>query len=622
MILNKLLVQFGILVTVLLAGCNPAPDSETKAAAFNIDNHPGKTLFTEHCASCHEGGVEKAPHREFLKQLSPAAILAALNTGAMRQQAAELSQAQRRQIAEFLTVRDLAQYRPPPPPKMCSDQAAGFDMSQAANAVGWGHDTARFIPGAIAKLPVGDVSRLKLKWAFGFPEATKARSQPAIAFGAVFVGSQDGTVYALDLETGCARWTSKVAGEIRTAIVIEPGKKTNPRLFFGDFLGRIHALDAKTGKNLWSTRPDGHANATITGTPSLQGDTLFVPISSLEVVTAADPNYACCTFRGSLAALDVGTGRVRWKHYTIPQEPRRSGVTPAGTARLAPSGAPVWGSPAYDAKRGVVYLGSGENYQSPADGNSDALIAVDARSGARRWTFQLTAGDAWNVACMLEDRSNCPVPMGPDFDIGASPILVTMKDGSDIVVVGQKSGMIYGVDPVTGKPKWSQRAGRGGIQGGIHFGMAAYDGVIYVGINDVQMRSDGSKIEGKGEPGLVALDARTGRILWRIVDQGQCLGKRSCGPGISAAVTAIPDVVFAGYLDGTLRAHDSTNGRFLWQAGTAREFQTVNATPAHGGSLGGPGVAVGNGYVITNSGYGFSDHMPGNALLVFSVDGK
>lgn len=614
--------------TALWLGCNNAGTARADAAgpeitrALDQGDDPGKLLFAEHCAMCHEGGVEKAPHRDFLKEMSPIAILAALDSGPMQQQAASLSEAERRQVVEFLTQRDLAHYQAPPAPKMCEGSQRALKMDQPAQSVGWGHDTTRFIPASVAGLTTREAPRLKLKWAFGFPEATKARSQPAIAFGTIFVGSQDGTIYALDLATGCARWTSKVSAEVRTGIVVETGNDRAPRIFFGDFMGRAYALDASTGREIWKVRLDGHPNATITGTPAIAGDTLLVPVSSLEVVPAAEPGYECCTFRGSVAALDISTGKEKWRHYTIPRAPQRVGSNAVGAAQLAPSGAPVWGSPAYDAKRGLIYHGSGENYQSPADGNSDALFAVNAATGARRWVFQLTRNDAWNVACMVANRTNCPQQNGPDHDVGASPMLIHLEGGRDVVIVGQKSGMVYGVDPDTGKPRWSVRAGRGGVQGGIHFGMAAEGSTVFVGVNDVSQLADGSHAADPGAPGLVALDARDGRIIWQVRSEGRCEGKQFCDAGISAAVTATPGLVFAGHLDGTLGVYDSTNGKPLWEFQTARAFTTVNGVEAHGGSMGGPGVAISGGYLVSNSGYGFSNHMPGNVLLVFSIDGK
>lgn len=604
------------------------PESMVRApGAIDVTNHPGKAIFADHCAMCHEGGMPKAPHRESLETMAPDAILHALDDGIMQQQAAHLSQLQRRQVAEYLTKTDLATYRPAPGATMCVGAAKAFDLKRPPAPAGWGYDTRRFVPAAYAGLSPAEVPRLKLKWSYAFPGALRARSQPVAAMGALFVGSQDGTVYAFDLDTGCAKWTAKVSGEVRTAIVVEPWAAGTrpahpPKLFFGDLLGRVYAMDALTGKLIWRVRPDDHANATITATPALFQGNLIVAISSQEVVTAADPNYACCTFRGSIAALDPDTGATRWKHYTVPEPATETRRTSAGTAMLGPSGAPVWGSPAVDPGRGLIYHGSGENYSTPADGNSDALFAVDARTGKRKWVFQLTKGDAWNATCILPNASNCPLERGPDYDLAASPMLVDLGDGHDVVIAGQKSGMVYAVDPDTGKPVWREQVGRGGIQGGIHFGMAADGPVLFVGISDLPMRSDGSNSPDYGHPGLSAIDARTGKYLWRTAAPDLCRGRKDCDPGISAAVTAIPGIVFAGHMDGMFRAYDEKTGKVVWETDTTVPTRAVNGVMTKGGSISGPGAAIADGHVITNSGYGFSYHMPGNALLVYTVDGK
>lgn len=630
--IRRSLIALGLLglsVTAVAMAPVDSPQSHaiSKAPAFDPDKHPGKAVYQQNCAACHEGGMPKAPHREFLETMTPTAILHAMKDGVMQAQSAALDDTQRKQVAEFLTKTDLATYKPAPGPVMCTGKAKEFDLTRPPAQVSWGYDTKRFVPADVAKLKPADVSRLKLKWAYAFPDSLRARSQPVAAMGALFVGSQDGTIHAFDLETGCARWTSKVSAEVRTAIVVEswdagtrPAR--NPRLFFGDLLGRVYAMDALTGKVLWRERPDDHANATITGTPTLFEGKLIVPVSSLEVVTAADPNYACCTFRGSVVALNPDTGAMLWKHWTIPDEPKQSRVTSVGTPMFGPSGAPVWGSPAIDPKRKLIYHGSGENYSTPADGNSDAVFAVDALTGARRWVFQLTAGDAWNGTCAMKNHPNCPVENGPDFDLSASPLLVDMGDGTDRVIVGQKSGNVYAVDPDSGKPIWQTRVGRGGIQGGIHFGMAAMGTTLFVGVNDLPMQADGTDATEYGHPGMHAVDLVTGAIKWRTVVPNHCNGKKYCDPGISAAVTAMPGVVFAGHLDGWLRAYDTDSGKVLWEDDTTVPQKTTNGTMTHGGSMSGPGVTIVDGHVITNSGYGFSYHMPGNALLVYTVDGK
>lgn len=582
---------------------------------------PGAALYQENCAGCHQGGVYKAPHRTWLEMMTPAMLFSALNDGIMQPQAAHLSREQRQQIAEYLSRQKLDAFASEPKAKQCVGIAARFDLSRPAPPVGWGHDTSRFVPADMAGLKAADVPKLRLKWAFAFPNAMRARSQPSIGLGAVFVGSKDGTIYAFDLDTGCVRWTYKARAEVRTGIVVE-ATQTAPKLYFGDVMARAYALDAQTGTELWVTKVDDHSSATITGTPALFKDRLYVPVSSLEVTAAADPSYACCTFRGAVAALDTGSGVPVWKSHTIPDEPTQKGTTSAGTPILAASGAPVWNSPAVDAARGVLYVGSGENYSSPADGNSDALMAFDLKTGQRRWVSQTVARDAWNVACMMGDNPNCPTERGPDLDYAASPILAGLPGGGQVLLGGQKSGVVHGFDPDTGAVRWSTRIGRGGVQGGVHFGMAAEGARLYVPIYDMANARDGSKPTEPPRPGLYAVDGATGKLLWSHPAADVCNGREFCDPGITAAVTAMPGIVFAGHSDGWVRAYDGATGKIVWKYDTTQPAKAVNGIDAKGGSMSGPGAAIGDGHVVITSGYGLYFKMPGNALLVFTVDGK
>ena len=640
-------LAFGLTAAFALAlqACSPAPERVEKRAesgasakpatggamkstdelqshngpTIDVAHHPGKGLFEANCAGCHEGGVYKAPNTVWLEMMAPDAILKALNTGIMKQEAAHLAPLQRQQIAEYLTRTPLADYRPPAPPPACDAQHGAFDQAAPPARVGWGHDSSRFIPAAVAGLKAAEVPRLKLKWAFAYPAAQRARSQPAIGWGAIFVGSQDGTVYAFDLDNGCTRWTFRSSAEIRTAIVADPATK---RLYFGDVLARAYALDAMTGKLVWRRKVDGHPNATITGTPTLGGDQLFVPVSSLEVTSAANPKYACCTFRGEVIALDARTGAPHWKAYTVQTAPRPQGKTSIGTLILGPSGAPVWNSPTYDAAHNRLYFGSGENYSTPADDNSDAVLAVDAKTGKRLWTTQLTSGDAWNVGCMMGNE-NCPKEHGPDLDVAASPILVSLPGGRQMLVVGQKAGVAYGLDPATGKVAWRTELGHGGTQGGVHFAMAAEGARVYVPINDMADTKDGRVYDvKKNGAGIHAVDAATGKILWRHIAPNDCNGRQFCDPGVSSAPTATPGVVFAGHLSGALRAYDGATGKILWQVDTTAAVKTVTGVAAHGGSMSGPGPAIANGHLVVNSGYGLYYHMPGNLLMVYTVDGR
>lgn len=583
--------------------------------AIDPENHPGNELFASNCATCHNGRVPKAPATVWLEMMAPDAILNAMNDGIMSAQSAHLEETEKRHIAEYLTRTSLASYEPPAPPAQCAEDVSGFTGTPPA-AVSWGHDTKRFIPENVAGLTRDDAPNLKLKWAFAYPSSVRARSQPTIGWNTIFVGSQDGTVYAFDLETGCAKWTYRASAEVRTGIIADA---ENNRLFFGDFLGRAYALDAFTGELIWRQKVDDHPNATITGTPTLGGGQLFVPISSLEVTSAADPTYACCTFRGAVAALDLATGDINWKTHTIPEPPSVHGETSIGTKILGPSGAPVWTAPTYDAKRNRLYVGSGENYSSPADENSDAVFALDTATGEKVWQTQFTEGDAWNVGCMMGNE-NCPVENGPDVDLSAAPLVVPLSEDQDILVIGQKSGVAYGLNIETGDILWDQRLGHGGTQGGVHFGMTAEGSTVFVPIVDMADTHDAREYDlSQYGAGLHAINAATGEIIWRNVANNICDGRQFCDPGISAAATSIPGVVFAGHLDGRFQAYAADTGDVIWSYDTTKPISTITGEKATGGSMSGPGAAIADGHVVINSGYGLYYHMPGNLLLVFAA---
>ena len=637
-----LVVLAAALLSQGLSGCTkqaaPAPagkatssitdlsELDSRKLASDPETWPGAKVFATACASCHLGQVAKAPHKMFLQMMSGPTILAALEQGLMVAQAAALSADDRRLVAEYLSGAPLAAQAAEAPLAMCARDAAPFDGARPPLRAGWGYDNSRFISTAEAGLSAADAAKLKLRWAFAFPNAIRARSQPSIAYGAVFVGSHDGHVYALNLKTGCARWSFKAGAEVRTAVVPYAAaagpnvRAMPPRVFFGDVIGRLYSLDAMTGELKWSAKLDDHPNATLTGTGTIHDGVIYQPVSSLEVTTAADPKYPCCTFRGSVVAIDAWSGTQRWKSYTIPTAPKVVSTTTVGTKVLAPSGAPVWNSPTIDAKRGVLYVGTGENYSSPADDKSDALIALRLGDGKMLWSRQMLAGDAWNVACMIKGNANCPAENGPDVDFGAGTILLTLPSGKDVLIAGQKNGYVYALDVENqGAPLWKTRVGRGGIQGGIHFGMASEAATIFAPVSDMTDGHDGRPVDGPPRPGPYALDAATGKVLWSKPADNVCGTLEYCDPGISAAITAIPGVVFAGHMDGRFRAYDARDGKVLFEHDSKQEVPTVSGAKAKGGSFGGAGAAVRDGFVIVNSGYGLYFHMPGNVLLAFST---
>ncbi|HEX7373589.1 MAG TPA: PQQ-binding-like beta-propeller repeat protein, partial [Steroidobacteraceae bacterium] len=458
------------------------------ARSVDRETLPGADHYRRHCALCHEGQVQKAPSKTFLQMMPGDAIYAALTTGIMREKAKKLTADQKRELAEYLSSEAIGAAAPAVAAR-CSGDAARFDTNAAPRISGWGFDAAntRHIPGEVAGLAAADVPRLKLKWAFQFPGALRARSQPTFAFGALFVGSQNGTVYALDEKTGCIRWTFRATAEVRTPVVvpaIAAGSTGPPLAFFGDLIGRVYAVNALTGALVWKHKADDHPSATITGSPAYYDGKVYVPVSSLEEATA-DPTYPCCTFRGSVVAYHAATGKVAWKTYTIERKPKKVGKTSAGVAIFAPSGAPIWSPLTIDAGRGVLYATTGNNYSAPADTHSDAVLAFELAGGRIRWALQSFANDTWNVSCMLGGL-NCPQPAGPDYDMGAGVILAKTASGQDVLLAGRKDGMALAIDPDKhDKLLWERKLGRGSIQGGVQWGMA-FDGTrLYVPMADM-----------------------------------------------------------------------------------------------------------------------------------------
>lgn len=584
---------------------------------------PGKPLFEEACAFCHAGQVAKAPHESMLSMMTPEVLLFSMTDGVMKDEAAALTDDERVLIAEYLAGAEMGGVPTDLAPR-CMGAPARFDHDRPPFSPYWGITPAntRFIPAEKAQLTAADLPNLKLKWAFAYPGANRARSQPSLAGGAVHVGSHSGKVYALDEETGCIRWTFQASGEVRTGIVIdpwEPGDQTaRPRGYFGDILGNVYAIDLIDGTLIWRDRADDHANTTITATPTLVEGRLIVAVSALETGPPTDPAYECCTFRGSIIAYDAATGARAWQTFTIDEPLVLQGQNRSGTDQYGPAGATVWNTPAIDLKRRQLYFGTGQNLSSPATLTSDAIFAIDLDDGAVNWTFQGTPNDAWNGACDTVNDDNCPVENGPDFDFGAAAILAQDADGRDVVLGGQKSGVVHALDPETGVVLWQNQVGRGGIQGGIHFGMAAGDGTVFVPINDMP---DGRTYDQEARPGLYAVDIKTGQYKWQAPAPDDVCGERDfCHPGISGAITALPGLVMAGAMDGVLRIHDADTGGVLWQYDTTQPVETVSGDMAQGGSMsGGSGPVAANGRLFVNSGYGLYFKMPGNVLLVFEV---
>ena len=601
--------------------CPAAPGSEAEQASS-----PGLAVFQKHCAVCHENPVSGAPATAVLRYtLTAPSVYAALTTGAMRVQAAALSDQERRQVAEYLTQSRLTDSTSPPP-MMCKNNRNWFDNRQAPVGIGWGIDAenTRLIPREQAGLAAEDLKDLKLKWAFAFPDVTRAVAQPLVAGSGLFVGSADGTVYALDAQSGCAHWTFKATAAILGSPVIQERRSTRPTLFFADRLAYVYALDAGTGALVWKSKTDNHPSATIMGTPALIDNRLFVPIISFEE-NAGGAEYSCCTFRGSLVALDAATGKLIWKTYTIPSPAVEQFKNTLGVPQFAPSGAGLWSNPTIDRKRNSIYFTTGNSYSEPADDNSDAVFAIDLTSGKVKWHTQTLAGDTWlgwDYQCRHSAQQNslpgCPglKNPGPDVDFTTSPVLVHGTNGEDIVVAGRKDGTTFGFDPDTGRILWSARTSKNPDPnaGSLNFGLMAQGSTILVPSAGTNFPNAADTIPTEDD-GLFALDAFSGKRLWASKVTEDCEKSTPC-TGLSFAPIGFPGVVFAGATDGYVRAYDTVTGKVLWRFDTAREFETLNGVVAKGGAVGRNSIMIANGMVYVGSGFG---KLPGNVLLAFSI---
>lgn len=481
---------------------------------------------------------------------------------------------------------------------------------------GWGLDqsNSHFQTAAMAQLTPPDLDKLELKWAFGFAGATTSSTQPAVAGGRIFLASHEGGIYALDAKSGCAYWKYPTAGAVRGAIHLV--KRDNGRfvLYTGDREAYVYALDADTGEELWKAKVDEHPYAVVTGSLAILDDILYVPVASFEEVPGASPTYECCTFRGSVVALAGSSGKQLWKSYLVPP-PQEMKVTSSGTQLWGPSGAGVWSQPTIDTSAGTLYVTTSNNYSMPAVDTSDALVALDLKSGEIRWHVQFTDKDVYTVGCLTfggdpETKEVC----GPDVDFGASALLRTTTDGRRILIVGQKSGVLHAVDPdAEGRILWQKRLSPGGVLGGIEWGFAADEENVYVPISDVWE----SKYQGRPAGGVFALRFTDGREVWSApAPEPDCMDLPGCNAGQPAAATLIPGILFAGSMDGHMRAYDAKNGDVLWDYDTKREYDTINGVTARGGAIDGAGVTIAGGWLYFSSGYGMWG-IPGNVFLAF-----
>ena len=597
---------------LLLIPAMPAAAQQPAAPQSN-----GAAVFERACANCHQPNQTTVPPPDALRALAPEAIVNSLTNGKMSVQGASLTAAERSAVAQFLTGRAAAAAASGGIANRCAGAAPTLDPARTPGWMGWGNDAANSRFAAQGGLTAADLPRLKLKWAFGYDGATAARVQPAMAGGRLFVASDNAELHALDPKTGCTYWTFRAESGVRSGLTVGPyrdGGVAGYAVYFGDQRANAYAVDAVTGRQIWKRKVDDHQAAAITGALTIADGTVFVPVQGLnEEGTGGRGQAPCCTFRGSLSALDAGTGAVIWKTYTVGEPRVRGRNTRSGQDALGPAGGGIWSAPTVDVTRRAVYVTTGNGYADPPQPMTDAVIAMDMDSGKVKWVFQATPNDNWLGGCGRGSEGNpgCPQPQGPDHDFSAAPLLAT-AEGRQIIIVPQKSGIAHALDPDKGELMWQHRFGQGSGLGGQWGG--SFDGQhVYFGVGDFLTPNPG---------GVRAVRAATGDQAWSAPPPSPplCAGQPRCNASQGGATTAIPGAVLAVSLDGGIRAYAAADGKLLWQFDTNKPFDTVNGVKAAGASIDGSPLIVAGGMIYVNSGYGGIAARPGNVLLAFGVD--
>jgi polyvinyl alcohol dehydrogenase (cytochrome) len=468
------------------------------------------------------------------------------------------------------------------------------------------------------KITVQNANQLSTKWTF--TTGGDVSATPTVSGDAVYFPDWEGNLYAVDRNTGVRLWSRQISeydGHPGSFSRVSPAVH-NGDIIIGDTLSasaahdgaNIVAVNRQTGALHWIAQVDSHLAAVITGSPVVVGDMIFVGVSSNEEGLATNPNYPCCSFRGSVVALDANTGRIFWKRFTTPNNHGNSDGY---------SGNAVWQPPAVDLNRKLLYVGTGNNYEVPdevkdcldrssesrqslcfvPDDYFDSAMAIDMQTGVVKWSRRLQGFDIWTVACTRNPNPvSCPVSSSPDYDLGGSgPNLFP-----DLVGFGQKSGIYWALNPDDGSVVWSSAVGPGATLGGIEWGTATDGKRIYVAITNSGHKPypllDGSTITSGA---WSALDVKTGKILWQTADPNQALDMGS--------VSVANGVLYAPSYSGNMHGLDAATGRILWS------FQS-------GGSvLDGPSIV--DGTVYWGSGYRhISPGQGNNKVYSFGVAGQ
>jgi polyvinyl alcohol dehydrogenase (cytochrome) len=594
-------------------------------------DHPGKAVYEQYCAACHNQTGTRAPALSAIQQMSAQTLRFTLTEGLMQQQGAAVPRDRLQQLIGYLAAADGAD-GDWVAAMMCRPEHRTVDLAAQASLTMFGtdHRNSRRLTARQAGLTSADLANLELAWALGFPKTTSLRASPVIIGSTMFYApSPTGKLLALDTNTACVKWSYDAGVPLRSSVSYgELGDGGRMALVFGDARGQIHTVDAKTGALIWTAEGRHQAAGGVTGAPVLYKDRIIVPVSASGVGAGANPKFECCTGHGAVVALDALTGRQLWVAHTMEDAKYTGQLSPTGVKLRGPSGAPIWSTPSIDVKRGLVYAGTGQATSLPATNTSDAILAIDLATGALKWSFQALANDVWHLGCQFDPAKsgpNCPTPdesVLKDYDFGAGAVIAQRRDGRDILLAGQKSGDLWGIDPDDhGKVLWRHTFGHGSPLGGIHWGLATDGERVFAAVNDPHFPESPGYVP---EPGMNAVDISTGNVLWRKPVTPDCANGREqrfpeCNEkyGLSAAPLVVDKSVIAAGIDGRVYVYDAATGDIVWRYDTLRDFDTLNGVQGKGGGVDSHSIFAGAGLVFIASGYGAFGQPPGNVLLAF-----
>ena len=410
---------------------------------FPIGAEKGEELVQENCLSCHGNPDLNLMSLSTMSYISKNEMLQILSEGKMKTQAENLTNQEKEEIAIFLTKGEAEQDSSPT--VYCSKELGADGLKDGSLWSSWGQDSFNKRHQTSTTINSRNITNLKLKWSFGL-RTENPRGQP-IAVGSVIFISAGDTTYALDKNLGCAYWTFTSAARLRNAPAFDTNTKDAIYLIDQDF--GTYKINAISGQLIWKVNiPKETQWSTSSASPILVGSKLVVPLSTIETVAPINPKHECCTSSGGIALLDAETGNIIWNHRVLEEAKYVGKVFVTRTKKFAPAGAAVWNAPGVDLVNKRIFFGTGQSTQSPASEFSDAIITLDLETGKRIWSTQTLSGDAHNVACEIPvvKRLSCPDEDGPDFDFGASVIQSKTSNGESILLAGQKSGWVFGLN--------------------------------------------------------------------------------------------------------------------------------------------------------------------------------